>query len=372
MKAKKKSAAQTFGTLTALLIYVVIGALAGALMTGDPVFRGEGFAPVAGQFVLLLVFFYLGFIIQIALHEAGHLVFGLWTGYRFLSYRIFSLMWLRQDGRILFRRLSLAGTGGQCLLAPPDWSEDFPYVLYNLGGVLMNVITALLFWALAFLCPPALRLLLRLTAVAGLASALTNGLPLRVGPIDNDGRNILSIRRSPAARRAFWLQMKLGELQAAGKRLRDIPEDWFSVPGEEAADNSILAAVPFARAQRLMDAQRFDEAAALQDRLLAEGKLLGLYRGLLVCDRVCCELFGAKRADVLNNLLDREQEGFMRSMRSYPSVLRTRYVLALLRDGDREKAGKLRADFEKMAKSYPYPAEIESERELMALADEKA
>ena len=35
-------------------------------------------------------------------------------------------------------------------------------------------------------------------------------------------------------------------------------------------------------------------------------------------------------------------------------------------------AGKLRADFEKMAKSYPYPTEVESERELMALADEKA
>ena len=205
-----------------------------------------------------------------------------------------------------------------------------------------------------------------------IAFALLNGLPLRVGPVDNDGRNILSIRRSPAARRAFWLQMKVNAQQAAGVRLRDMPEDWFSVPGDETPENSILAAVPVNRASRLMDAQRFEEAAALQDRLLAQEDLAGIYRGLLSCDRIFCELLGEGREETLAALMTKQQAKFMKSMKSYPSVLRTLLALALLRDQDASAAEKLRASFDKVARSYPYPTDIESERELIALAEEKA
>ena len=39
------------------------------------------------------------------------------------------------------------------LLAPPDWNGGrLPYALYNLGGVLMNLLTAALFGALSALC----------------------------------------------------------------------------------------------------------------------------------------------------------------------------------------------------------------------------
>lgn len=366
---KKKKLRQRLGQALVVLLYLAIGGQSGILFI-----RYADALP--GSFLLrmavLIAGVYAAMALQIAIHEAGHLVFGLLTGYRFSSYRFFGLMWIMRDGKLCFRRMKLAGTGGQCLMLPPDWSESCPYVLYNLGGVLMNLISALLCLLLLPVAAPLCRLFLLLLAMIGLLLAITNGLPLRFGPVDNDGRNILSIRRSPAARRAFWLQMKAYERQAAGERLRDMPKDWFSVPGDEAPENSIIAAVAVNRASRLMDAHRFAEASALQDRLLAQEDLAGLYRGLLRCDRIFCELIGEGNEDVLNALMTREQTRFIQSMKSFPSVLRTQIALALLRDHDAAAAEKLRAAFDRMARSHPYPSDIESERELLALVEEKA
>ena len=59
-------------------------------------------------------------------------------------------------------------------------------------------------------------------------------------------------------------------------------------------------------------------------------------------------------------------------MRTFPSVIRTEYAYALLVEQDQGKAGKAMETFEKVAKTYPYPNDINSERELIQIAQEKA
>ena len=47
-------------------------------------------------------------VLGIAIHEAGHLIFGLMTGYKFSSYRIFSLMWIKdENNKIKLKRFKL-------------------------------------------------------------------------------------------------------------------------------------------------------------------------------------------------------------------------------------------------------------------------
>lgn len=53
----------------------------------------------------------LSFWLQAILHEGGHLVCGLLSGYRFLSFRVGSFTLLRQNGRLVLRRFYLPGTG---------------------------------------------------------------------------------------------------------------------------------------------------------------------------------------------------------------------------------------------------------------------
>ncbi len=325
---------------------------------------------VLGAVAVLFLGFLLALYLQTAVHEAGHLVCGLLTGYRFCSYRLGGWMLLREDDCLRLCRLKIAGTAGQCLMAPPPWSEDLPVILYNLGGCLGNLLLSalcLLLWLP--LRGHWLSALPLVTALAGVAMALTNGIPMRVGGVDNDGRNAKNLGNDAVAKRAFWLQMKVCEAQAKGLRLHQMPEAWFDQP-TEGLDNPLVATIAVFACNRLMDQGRFSEARTAMEQLLVQKTgMLGLYRNLLHCDLLFCRL-QAGEPEAARVLLTREQQTFMKAMKSFPSVIRTQYALAVI-EGNTEQAAKHRAAFEKVAKTYPYPAEIQSERELLAAADKQ-
>ena len=352
------------------VLSLVIGAACGYFIARYAADSGMSILTVLA---LTLVSLYVAQFVQTLVHEAGHLVFGLLTGYGFCSFRIGSFILLRREGRLVFKRLSLAGTGGQCLLTPPEWADgkadSFPFVLYNLGGVLMNLIFSALCLLLALALhgfPWAVHVL-RVFALLGVALALINGVPLRTGLVDNDGRNVLSIRQSPDALRAFWVQLKINEANAQGIRLKDMPSEWFALPAEADRSNSFISTLDVLACNRLIDAQDFD-AARIHIDALVDGAhpLLGLHRRLLLVDRLYLELTGERSAAVIDALYTPEQRKFMKSMRHFPSILRTHYALALLYERDFQKADAFLAQFEACAATYPYPNEIEGERELIA------
>lgn len=374
MQKKKRARQAVGGAVTALLGLALCGGfgVVFGMVVGDA-FGGE--MPQFGVYLLLLALalflLYFAIFLQTVLHEAGHLVFGLLTGYRFLSFRVGSFVWLREGGRLRCKRLTLAGTAGQCLLSPPELVDGrMPYVLYNLGGVIMNLVTGALFLGLFLLCRGVAPVALFSLAMAGTGGlfALTNGIPLRAGPVDNDGRNALELGRSPGALEALWVQLKANELIARGVPLGEMPQEWFDLPPEEDWDNSMVAARAVFRENWLMEREEFREAAQLADRLLERaGGLPGVYRGLLKCDRLTCELLGGRERETVERLWDKEQEKFRKSMKDNPTVLRARYAYALLWTGDGAEAERVKGEFEKMAPRYPYPADIESERRLMEL-----
>lgn len=358
-----------------LAVFALLGGLDGFLLLRRLGQSREPDRPIGYRICVFLLWFawvYGAMLVQIILHEAGHLVCGLLSGYRFSSFRIFSLMLVRERGRIRLKRFSVVGTGGQCLLSPPELRDGkIPVILYNLGGVLANVLFAALSGAGALLSERAslLQTALWMLSASGLVFALTNGIPMHAGPIDNDGMNAFSLRRDPKAMRAFWVQMKINSTTADGVRLRDMPAEWFVMPDVEGMRRSALtAALGVFSCERLMDEHRFAEADAQMERLLSSGcALLGLHRQILVCDRIFCALL-AGSFDAARVMMTPAQKKFMKSMRCYPSVLRTRYAWALLAENDPAEAAKIRSEFEKCAERYPYSADIASERELLAAA----
>ena len=162
--------------------------------------RGTTFGEDILRLALLILVMYVCMFIQIVIHEAGHLVFGRLTGYEFVSFRIGSFMWIKEEGKLKLKRYSLAGTGGQCLM---------------------------------------------------------------------------------------------------------------------------------------------------------------------ICDRIYLELAGENRADVIEQMWTKELKKFMKSMKTFPSILRTEYAYELLGRNKPKKAEKVKALFEKTALKYPYPSDMQSERELM-------
>ncbi|MBP3332701.1 MAG: M50 family metallopeptidase [Clostridia bacterium] len=369
MKTKKKKSKAKLQTLLWMLPYLLIGGLCGWSMTKYLENTENFFFAMA----LLLVWVYVSVFAQIIIHEAGHLVFGLASGYKFSSFRIASLMIAKINGKLCLKKLALAGTAGQCLMNPPDMKDGrIPYVMYNLGGSILNLIATLVFGALYFIFPDNIYLspFFMPMALIGLAFALMNGIPMRTEVVDNDGYNALSLGKNKEALRSFWMQMKVSDMQLCGKRLRDMPEEWFSVPSDEDMKNSMVAARGVFACNRLMDEKRFEDADKLMEHLLSiKSGIVGLHRALLVCDRIYCCLVSEKYDGEMKIKLSSDEEKLVKAMKSFPSVMRTEFAVALLHEKNEKKAQDIKKRFEKMAKSYPYVSDTENERELIGLAE---
>ena len=367
------------GHLISICFFTILGVILGLSMISFVEWQlPEGISSGEEIFRLCttLVFLYVAIMIHIVLHEAGHLAFGLMSGYHFSSFRIGSHMLMKEDGKLVHRKLKIAGTGGQCLMSPPEMVDGkFPVVLYNLGGSLVNlVVTAMVIPVFGAIDKGSIFALFFFLFIAmGAITGLSNGIPLRTNTIDNDGYNAISLGKSREAMGAFWIQMKVNEQLTKGLRVKDMPDEWFEVPSDEAMKNSMVATIGVYAANRLMDQHRFDEAETLMNHLLdIESGIVALHRNLIICDLVYLELIGQNRSDRLETLYSKELKKFIKTMKTFPSVIRTEYAYALLVEKDQGKAAKAMEVFEKVAKTYPYPNDINSERELIQTAEEKA
>ncbi len=323
----------------------------------------------------LLAVLYIATIIHMIIHEAGHLLFGHITGYRFNSFRILSFMWIKDGEHIRMRRLSIPGTGGQCLMSPPDMVDGkIPVILYNLGGSLANIFTGCLFLASYFLLisVPFLGSVMLIFSLVGLIFGILNGVPMRLGTVDNDGYNAYSLTRTPKAMQAFWIQMKVNQEISKGSRLRDMPDEWFQFPTDDELKNSMVAVVGVFSCNRLMDQHNFTQAKDQMKHMLnIESGMVGIHRRMMICDRLYLELIGKNRPDILKRFLSPQQQKFMQSMKAFPSVLRTQYAYCSLSLNDSSKAQEILKQFDKVATVYPYPNEIEAERELIQVVNNK-
>ncbi|MBQ7299047.1 MAG: M50 family metallopeptidase [Clostridia bacterium] len=379
MSEKREKKKFNLRNYVGMLFFLAIGGFSGWFIgyyLGETAADG-GLGQTLWSFAVLLLGMYVMLYAQIVIHEAGHLVFGLLTGYRFSLFRIFSLTFLRDpdSGKIKVRRMQLAGTGGQCLLVPPEPVDGkIPFALYHLGGVLMNLIASAVFFVLYLLTRsiPMLSLFFLIGVIVGIAYAMMNGIPMRLGAVDNDGYNLYAQTRSPHAVEAMRIQLLTAEAIARGKRLRDLPAEWFTVPEEASLENSMVAVIAVFACNRLMDEGRYEEAEeAIRTLCAKQTGMVGVHRSLLLCDRITCLLLNGKTAEA-DALLTKELTGFMKAMKTNPSVVRTQYAIARLQKHDAAEAEVLLGRFEACAKSHPFPSDIVSERQVLTAIDAAA
>lgn len=138
----------------------------------------------------------LAFALQIVLHELGHLLFGLFSGYRFAAFRFGP------------RLMAECGLLCRCIMAPPepDGEGYYPITLYSLGGIILNLLSGLFFLWVYFVSGGALLLtLFSLSAgILGLGLGLMFALPVK----HSDGYNALWLVDDDADLRAHWLHLR--------------------------------------------------------------------------------------------------------------------------------------------------------------------
>ena len=378
MNVKKKKRRPLSAHLLPILFMLPFGAIFGFFLgryTEEFFDQGRPFHEIIFAAALLFFILYFIILIQIILHEGGHLIFGLLTGYRFSSFRIGSFMWIKEEDSIKLKRFALAGTGGQCLMAPPDYNNgNFPYLLYNMGGPIMNLIVFVLFGGISFYTKDYIPVsaFFFISAIMSLMISLMNGLPLKLDLVNNDGYNALSLGKNKENLRSFWIQMKLGELSTKGVPAKDMPEEWFVMPSPESLKNGMNAFLAVICCSKMIEEKKFDEAEETISRLLLmDTAIAGLHRSMMAADGIYCRLVGTDITKDPLELMDKQQKKMMKIMRHSLSIQRTEYALALLLEQNEEKAGKIEKTFEKTVKNYPYQADIIIERKLLEFAKQR-
>ncbi len=318
--------------------------------------------------------FLISLLILIPAHEAGHLACGLLTGYKFVSFRVFNLTFIKSGGKLRVKRFSIAGTGGQCLLTPPGLpTEQIPTAWYNAGGVLANIIILLAALPLfrLDLAPFLLESLVVFCLTDGMI-ILMNGIPMKLGGIGNDAHNMLFLRHNLLSKRALALQLKSNAMIQEGTRPKDMPADWFEWRTDIDWKNPLEVSIPLMYASRLVDETKWDEAySRFEDLYSHKDNIIQLYVNEIACELAFCAMV-TDRKERANELLDTKLRKYIEAYRGVmSSKQRVLCAIALYLENDRDKAISTFNSLETTQDKYLLQGEVKSDiaitREMLKL-----
>ena len=368
MDNKKKKQIQTaliFVLMTAVCFAggILIGKLAGGSggqNAGEKVSSGEALFKTFYSFAMLLVSLWLTLII----HEGGHLVFGLLTGYKLLSFRVGSLTFVKKNGRTEIKKFSIAGTGGQCIMMPPECPEPekAPFMLYHAGGGILNLLTAAIFLTVGLLSgnywvKTALVILGGFSVMQG----AFNLIPLNI-KLPNDGYNLLNMKKNVGDRISIYKQLRLNGLLYEGKTYSEIPDELFEL-GSEGLFGSITQIVKGAKYIEQGDFAAAEEQFA---QCAGEDNPIDIYRFESKAELMFCKVMNGAPAEEIDALYDKELEKYMKAAgKTQIGKHRQLYAYQLIYKRDaRAAAGEYEAAM-KLKETYPVEGELKSELMLI-------
>jgi len=213
-------------------------------------------AALLGAFLGVFHVNFLGTIV----HELGHLVFGKLTGYGFVSFRVASFVWYKEEGKIRFAR-SKSNVSGQCLMEPNSNVENFKFVWYNLGGGVFNLLFAAMFLAVYIAASASaynglnfpMSFFLGVGIFANMFLAFISLAPIILAGTPVDGRNVLTALKSKDAKRGLYTMLYVNSEMAKGKRYRDFDSELFAVDSNADLNNYFVAFLVMLMAEWFID-----------------------------------------------------------------------------------------------------------------------
>ena len=365
MKNKKKLVPK----IIMMAMSCIVGAVVGILLVKRSDIKGSNGSLGKELFkvIIIVASIYISYFLGIIIHESGHLVMGLLTGYRFVSFRIGSFILVKQDGRFVIRRFSLAGTGGQCLMKHDkvEKDEDIPYFWYHSGGGLFNLASA------ALLCLVYLNTSSKYLAIYSMIGmiiyffmGLINLIPLKKIGLANDGSNILESWLDPSVRRSVLNILMVNAEQMQGKTLDSMPEELFEVNSKGVTNASLN--IMLLRAARDLERGDIDTAKAKFKALLEKHGIPDILIKEIRCDLLFCYIMTDEPAEVIDELYNDELQKYIKTSGKYTLCRhRLMYAYYYIYKQDIANADKEYNLSAEMAKGYYNPGEARSEMSII-------
>ena len=291
--------------------------------------------------LLLFTFSYLIFLfLSIPLHETGHLIGGLLSGYKFSSFRLFSFVWVIEDHRLICKHSKNSMIAGQCLMTPVEDEKNFKYILYNLGGGLVNCLCGVLWIVLLILFYH--NQILRPIFVGAISSNLLMGI-LSLVPftliIPNDGMNLLTAGKSKSAKHGLYCMLKQNEMLMKEMRYRDMDMNIFQVDSD-ADMSSYLAVFPlFVQASYYADIGQPDKGRAALQGINIDA-LPVHYRNSINLDRLYHYIITDPDYEKARAIYNKSEMRITLNM-NHPSIIKTIAVYEFFVNDNQEKGKEL-------------------------------
>ena len=282
-----------------------------------------------GIFCVLLyfcLFVIISLLLATLVHEIGHVVCGILSGYKFISFRAFNVMLLNKDGKITFTKDSIPGTSGDCRMAPPDLVDGkMPVFWYLLGGSLFNFIFALvaIIPFVLHVQAPVFLLFCGVFIFVNIVCLLANVTP-KVLYMPNDGHNLKELLKNKKNIRILWINMKILEQVHKGVRLSDMPDEWFSLSDDDIGVDAVASNYRAIVCERLCLMRAYNDAIPLIERALyGEYKLTGVAQTSLAASHFYIS--------VLQGDFDKAKEVFERYVAQYDKMLKNEIVYSRIK-----------------------------------------
>ena len=324
--------------------------------------------PLQELLILAVIFVFIKVATKIlyVIYEIGYLVFGLFTGYEFVSFQVGHMFVTTENGKIRFSHA--VNSVIACTMDRPADRNNHAYFLFNAGGIILIFLTIVICHILLPLVKSDVVILfLGMMAYTGWTNGLSRAIPA-VFDYPNDGMRILELRKYPSNIEVVMKNMELIRKQQEGLRIRDA-DDSLIVTDEEILHNGYTGSIGIVVAvTKLMDRHEFDKAKELIERIRQGDYLIApLYLNFKELDyRFIQMLEGTYNEDEEST----DFKEFLKKKKSFNNVQRYLFAKALYLNDEtmRQEAEK---NMDKISKTNPYKADMETEIELMNIARER-
>lgn len=322
--------------------------------------------------ICFIIFFLLFYCCNVLIHEMGHLLCGMATGYKFSSFTIGNIIVLNKQGKLLVKKFHIPGTGGQCLMKPPSYNDgSFAYKMYLLGGLLANLLGLLIACVMVMVQKEG-SIIICSYIFSDICIILANIRITDFGEVDTDVGTFINVRNDTVSKRAFWLQLYIATMQNDDIEMQMIPKDMLALPSNIEFSNNLKFYWYYIVCMYEFKNKNYDKYRKMVNDIKSEEQLTqSVYMKELLCELLFLDIvefqyvYNKEYWNALNleMYIDRTQ-GFL-------SRQRLLYAYHLLLKNDAKKAEYHLKRFGEIAKTWPYFSDIKDEKDLVDLVEKK-
>lgn len=308
---------------------------------------------------LLITASSLFFYSHILIHEGGHLLAGLLSGYTFLLFRMGRFGLIKENQRFKLITYRMSGTLGQCLMYPPD-TVIKPFRLYLSGGVLGNLLASTAGLSAYVLFPTRYFILFSLI---GLVAAVTNGIPIGY----NDGKILSKLTKSETAQEQFFQQLRWnGDFIRYEKTYSEVVTEDKIMNINQPVTEHFNIYTKLVEINSLLEQVKLEEAyRELGDLFSQRSYIITPYRVEILREYLFCLLLLNEGSSSLVNQIVNDPVFKEHLKIRQADVYRLKSVLAYYRENDRQEARRYLDEAESFLKKTPTYADRKVNRELL-------